>query len=321
MSEAMDTPHPGPPRGTSKRQKWSGEQLAKRRKIDRDAQRAVRERTKNQISAMERTIETLLQNQGDGRLQMLTRRLRDQEEETARLKKILKSIDNLIQTAAGMSSVPAADHDVVVSSTSAGAGLTGVGEDMMGSNMGDPLSFQLGICRPAASSQLLSSEDHNIFSEPTPVPPLSEVFNRRGYPFMEAMELPSFDIGMPATDFTFSPAHPVPTIPTSYSNCVSAAKPIWEQVDDSLSKARSLRTRSQVLNTSKDADICIRAVLQGWSSVEQRHVLDPGWQILRYVDKSVFSSCGLVERIAIMRVMRLTQLVSNQAYFHISNER
>ena len=57
-------------------------------------------------------------------------------------------------------------------------------------------------------------------------------------------------------------------------------------------------------NQPFDDDIVVRAVLEGWNSVEDHHDLDLGWQALREVDQGVWMDCGVVERLAIMRLMR-----------------
>lgn len=67
-------------------------------------------------------------------------------------------------------------------------------------------------------------------------------------------------------------------------------------------------------NQSSDEDIAVRAVLHGWRDVEDHYVLDDGWQALKNIDQNVFHNCGLVERMAILRMMRqkmLHQLHSN----------
>jgi hypothetical protein len=76
-------------------------------------------------------------------------------------------------------------------------------------------------------------------------------------------------------------------------------------VNNVLSRAETFTFSSAL---EQDADIAIRAVAHGWPATEQRHTLDPVWQILRQIDEGVFFRCGSVERLAILRVLRLKLL-------------
>lgn len=62
------------------------------------------------------------------------------------------------------------------------------------------------------------------------------------------------------------------------------------------------------MDLNKDADIVIRAIVHGWSNVEQSCQLDPAWQILRRIDEQVMFLLGPIERLAILRTVRLKLL-------------
>ena len=62
------------------------------------------------------------------------------------------------------------------------------------------------------------------------------------------------------------------------------------------------------IDLDKDTDIVIRAIAHGWAHVEQHCQLDPAWQILRRIDQEVMFCCGSVERLAILRAVRLKLL-------------
>ena len=70
-------------------------------------------------------------------------------------------------------------------------------------------------------------------------------------------------------------------------------------------------------NQSSDEDIAVRAVLHGWRDVEDHYVLDEGWQALKNIDQNVFHNCGLVERMAILRMMRQKMLHQLQSNPHV----
>lgn len=80
------------------------EQLAKKRANDREAQRAIRERTKNQIEGLERKIRELTSQQPYQELQSVLRQKELVEAENAEIKKRLASVLSLIQPMVGQQS-------------------------------------------------------------------------------------------------------------------------------------------------------------------------------------------------------------------------
>lgn len=62
------------------------------------------------------------------------------------------------------------------------------------------------------------------------------------------------------------------------------------------------------IDLTQDADIVIRAIVYGWEHVEQHCQLDAAWQILRRIDEEVMFCCKAVERLAILRTVRLKLL-------------
>ena len=77
------------------------DQLAKKRANDREAQRAIRERTKNQIETLERRIRDLTSQQPNQELQNVLRQKDAVEAENADIKKRLSSVLSLIQPILG----------------------------------------------------------------------------------------------------------------------------------------------------------------------------------------------------------------------------
>lgn len=78
------------------------EQLAKKRANDREAQRAIRERTKNQIENLERKIRELTQQQPYQELQSVLRQKEIVENENAEIRKRLAGVMSLIQPVVGV---------------------------------------------------------------------------------------------------------------------------------------------------------------------------------------------------------------------------
>lgn len=81
------------------------DQLAKKRANDRDAQRAIRERTKNQIEGLELKIQQLTSQQPYQDLQRVVRQKEAVEAENADIKRRLNAIVNLIQPLLGARSL------------------------------------------------------------------------------------------------------------------------------------------------------------------------------------------------------------------------
>lgn len=79
------------------------DQLAKKRANDREAQRAIRERTKNQIENLEKKIRELTSQQPYQELQHVLRQKELVETENADIKKRLASVLSLIQPILGLS--------------------------------------------------------------------------------------------------------------------------------------------------------------------------------------------------------------------------
>lgn len=77
------------------------DQLAKKRANDREAQRAIRERTKNQIENLERKIRELTSQQPYQELQHVLRQKETVEAENVEIKKRLSSVLGLIQPILG----------------------------------------------------------------------------------------------------------------------------------------------------------------------------------------------------------------------------
>ncbi|KAL2066186.1 hypothetical protein VTL71DRAFT_2257 [Oculimacula yallundae] len=109
LSEDADAPSPADPSSDSnKKRRTTGtssrgvanltpDQLAKKRANDREAQRAIRERTKNQIENLEQKIRELTSQQPYQELQHVIRQKEQAEAENLEMKKRLNSVMVLIQ--------------------------------------------------------------------------------------------------------------------------------------------------------------------------------------------------------------------------------
>ena len=111
-SEDADAPSPDPSSENNKKRRTTAtssrgvanltpDQLAKKRANDREAQRAIRERTKNQIENLEKKIRDLTSQQPYQELQHVLRQKEQVEAENAEIKKRLESVLCLINPILG----------------------------------------------------------------------------------------------------------------------------------------------------------------------------------------------------------------------------
>jgi hypothetical protein len=121
-----------------------------------------------------------------------------------------------------------------------------------------------------------------------------------------------------ACAFQANPYNPAPLPATETANEASDGKlkpnlfyghentHVFVVISNLLRQAETCRIMS--MDPEKDADIAIRAVAHGWAQTEQCCELDPAWQILRQIDQDICCCCGPVEKLAILRVVRLKLL-------------
>ena len=114
-SPATSTSIRQPPSGKKRRTSATGsrgvanltpDQLAKKRANDREAQRAIRERTKGQIETLERKIQELTSQQPYQDLQHVIQQKEAVEAENDEIKRRLSSVLSIIQPLLGGNGVP-----------------------------------------------------------------------------------------------------------------------------------------------------------------------------------------------------------------------
>ncbi|KAL5002862.1 hypothetical protein BDV10DRAFT_181081 [Aspergillus recurvatus] len=85
----------------------------------------------------------------------------------------------------------------------------------------------------------------------------------------------------------------------------SGTRNYFQVVNESLSNIAKEQNSIMPSTTEDDEDLAIRATLCGWNSVrDDGRSLDRGWGLLQALDQAIFSQTGLVERVAILRLMR-----------------
>jgi hypothetical protein len=329
MSESTTSPSRGRQQSTPKRTKLKGPQLERKRKLDREAQAALRNRTKNRIAHLESLVKAL--GKSDHQDEQLLAQLNGNREQIERLVDTLASIRKLVNSALD-SSANATRHDSSASLTCAPPpGLTSaVFEESSDTRT------QGGLLDDDAMELLIDAMDdshHNTVATTLNYGCLSPVQDTLNYQnlSMSLEALPTADFGLPSAteidalchfDSMHSDFSPVPAEQTlsltealqQESLMVRRSSPVsqesrpdgtlWYLVDRLMNQA--ILHRSHVLNQDAESeDIPIRAILNGWPVVEELYSLDSGWKMLRECDQTLFAHCGALERLAILRMMRL----------------
>ena len=111
LSQAPPTPTPTPIAPVIKRRRRTsclGEQERRERKraIDREAQRSLREKTKTHIAELERTIQILRDQDRDGATASLLAEIDRLRGENERLREVIDSVKSVVGTELGRSSGP-----------------------------------------------------------------------------------------------------------------------------------------------------------------------------------------------------------------------
>lgn len=94
------SPSPPPERKRTSRttQKLSDEKLARKRALDREAQRSSRCKTKNHIALLEARIEALTRVQADGNTKELVDTIEEQRKENEGLRATLRLVRKLVHS-------------------------------------------------------------------------------------------------------------------------------------------------------------------------------------------------------------------------------
>ncbi|KAL3476840.1 hypothetical protein BJX99DRAFT_227015 [Aspergillus californicus] len=80
----------------------------------------------------------------------------------------------------------------------------------------------------------------------------------------------------------------------------------FQVVNDSISNVAKEQSSITPSTSADDDDLAIRAILHGWDSIRDgdRITGDGIWGLLQALDQGIFSQTGMVERVAILRLMR-----------------
>lgn len=264
--------------------KLTASQRERKRAIDREAQRSIRIKTKNYIAHLESLVKAMEQNDTNGpegdnnRTRELMNQLRQSQEEVRRLREAMLGVQRVLGGALGDLSK-----------------LGGVSESH------EPRQLSSSASPPSGNEQ--TSTLGGSFSGPT-----RPSIDTGGGAFWLAPNDPN----QPSSSTAVNSGH---TSPPSVHPGRPAKDPslrfegeMFYYAEYHLARVYSSPGPGAFTNRPFDEDIVVRAVVEGWPAVEERYPLDLGWQVLQEIDQVIFGECGVVERMAALRLLRMKLL-------------
>jgi hypothetical protein len=247
----------------------------RKRLTDRKAQRQRRERIKTYIARLEKTLEELTAASGNGVEATLLKQLEQQRSKTERLTNVINHIHEVLEETR--------------SSTSPGPEVSSplLTQEEPSASVSAPATASASASSTALASAMAAA------STSAPIPRLISHSNPLA---PQAHRPPSFTISVDLlTKISLHSQNP--------SN--SGTRNYFQVVNESISNVAKERNSILPSTMEDDDDLAIRVALYGWDSIRTgRRNLDRVWGLLQALDQGIFSRTGLVERAAILRLMR-----------------
>jgi len=282
----------------------------KKREIDRRCQQQARQKTKSRIAYLEGLVEDLKNQDASGRLENVMRQLSDTTKEKELLSSKLDDIQKILRSLGPrqqdggtprLTEQPTTDDE-----PQANPAVISPSEVMSVSEPQTNGSAHTLADKPGNISQ---SADNASTEWPISIPPT----------LPKPLLSDSVLINLPHTsDQTISLCHQActPTIPQTSLMCECS---IAKRLPDSSKSTTNLWHYANVvleerfkwsgeIPSDEDAlseDTPIRAVIEGWDSVDKCNSMSPSWNVLRRIDETLFLICGPVERLAILLTMHI----------------
>lgn len=321
-NQAVSRPDADQPK--SKRQKLTSSQLERKRELDREAQRTIRERTKNHIAHLESLVQQLQGDRGT-QVQQLVAQLNESRAEVNRLKDALNSIVKISASVTGTTTVqnPASslEDDNVKQETSPGPPLARPAARKQSTKQFSVAHTTTTTRRPSLNAPDISARhvfDSDVLVDSDPDPDLEHPTSFPGYDhgntdndgdaLHDKDNVEELDV-VPGADTL-----PINTQDDQLSVSQMAAQIVenstlegryWYLAGVLLTQILKKQQQGGFVNFADDEDIAIRAVFEGWSSVMERYPLDRGWQWLKELDEAIyFHHFGPAERLMNLRNCR-----------------
>ncbi|KAL3464016.1 hypothetical protein BJX64DRAFT_256092 [Aspergillus heterothallicus] len=251
----------------------------RKRLTDRKAQRQRRERIKTYIARLEKTLEELTAASGNGMEATLLKQLEQQRSKTERLTNVINHIHEVLEeTRSSSSPGPEPSSPLLTQGeSSASAAATAAASAPTSA----PTSASASSA--AVASAMAAASIPRLISHSNPLEP-------------QAHRPPTFTISVDLlTKISLHSQNP--------SN--SGTRNYFQVVNESISNVAKERNSILPSTMEDDDDLAIRVALYGWDSIRTGgRNLDRVWGLLQALDQGIFSRTGLVERAAILRLMR-----------------
>ena len=279
----------------------------KKREIDRRCQQQARQKTKSRIAYLEGLVEDLKNQDASGRLENVMKQLSDTTKEKELLSSKLDDIQKILGSLGPrqqdsrtprLTEQPTTDDEpqanpAVVSpsevmsasepQTNGSAHTLADKRENIGQSVENewPISIPPALPRPLLSDSVLINPPHASDQ----IIPLS---HQAGAPTMPQTSL--------TCECSFAKRLADPS---------KAATNLWRYANVVLEErfkwSGEIPSDEDVLSE----DTPIRAVIEGWDSVDKCNSMSLSWNVLRRIDETLFSICGPVERLAILLTMHI----------------
>lgn len=291
-------------------------QRERKRAADRKSVRQARAKTKNYVAHLEQLLADTASPGDSDRTSRLLCRLNQNFTEINRLKESLAAIRDIAQTALDDGS---ANKDSLTRASSAA-----LCESTCNNSADDGPSAQNG----AGSHAAIEAGTEETSSSNT-WPPL-DIIGLASFDLADKLTLPTSLSQLSGLDTAAAGFHaPDPLLdgrlqippaggkaqapqPSSDLQCSNDTRYIWDSLGYyTLNALQSAMASAWTPDSVRDADIMITAVVHGWDAVPAKYQwLDATWQVLQHTDQHILTGCGIVERFAMLYIMKLKLHVS-----------
>ncbi|KAF5602381.1 uncharacterized protein FSUBG_7688 [Fusarium subglutinans] len=302
----------------------------KKRELDRKAQRLARERTKSRIAQLESMVDNLRQDDSNAQIATLMDQLGKVTKERDNLLQVLDSLGSTIRRHIGDTNSATSTSEPRSETKSESPAYAGQSQSASNERI-VPIMTQRAASETSNSTILELPINHNHnHGHPPPHDPFSYdgwnyAVSTEHYPTSMAFDnsiLPPAGNGFipiqpllpnlpptPEEDDVIIPKAPVLCHCSSPTSCASAyhdVKPnIWRAINEVLVKPTKLSAEELAIEEYNAEDIPVRALIEGWDSIERAGKMTPTWRKLRRADELCFTNCADTERLAAMRICHL----------------
>ncbi|KAI8667150.1 hypothetical protein NCS56_00850300 [Fusarium sp. Ph1] len=285
----------------------------KKRELDRKAQRMARERTKNRITHLEAVVAHLKQGDTDSRILSLMDHLSRVTNERDKLLSAMESLSFVIrshiQDATGGANrsvsssavenipvLPAQSHDTAeIASFPDTHAPSKPPTDTFVDLLDPQLWLDTELSLPASSTGIGNGD-------------LSDDLLSHPYPSQETAIVPTLLETLP---WDMSPREDV-IVPPSTTECSCASSQdinLWRAANEALTRPCWDSPPESAMEDANCEDVVIRAITEGWESVESRGAMMESWYRLRKLDDMFWHKCQPTERLAIL--ILISWLIAN----------